>query len=119
MRKKARQVLGHQATNDVQTVLDRADISTGTAFVSFLRFLAIFLPVAQNIFLGLLLSKLGTIPGINPKTILDGGATDIKNLATGDNLERLISDYSDSIVSVFYTVVATSGLTIFGGLLVE
>ncbi|OBT73496.1 hypothetical protein VF21_07242 [Pseudogymnoascus sp. 05NY08] len=110
-----------QPMNVVQTVLDRTDIATGTAVVTFMRFLgpAIFLPVAQNIFLGRLISKLANIPGISAKTVLDGGATDIKNLATGDNLQRLISDYNDSIVSVFYIVVATSSVTIFGSVLVE
>ncbi|KFY44979.1 hypothetical protein V494_01232 [Pseudogymnoascus sp. VKM F-4513 (FW-928)] len=110
-----------QPLNVVQTVLGRADISTGTAIVTFVRFLgpAIFLPVAQNIFLSQLISKLGNIPGINSKAVLDGGATDIKNLATGDNLDRLVSDYNDSIISVFYIVVATSGITIFGSVLVE
>ncbi|OBT92883.1 hypothetical protein VE01_08932 [Pseudogymnoascus verrucosus] len=103
------------------TVLDRSDIATGTAVVTFMRFLgpAIFLPVAQNIFLSRLISKLANIPGISAKTVLDGGATDIKSLATGDNLERLISDYNDSIVSVFYIVVATCSVTIFGSVLVE
>lgn len=110
-----------QPMNVVQTVLDRSDIATGTAIVTFVRFLgpAIFLPVAQNIFLAQLISKLANIPGISPKTVLDGGATDIKNLATGDNLDKLISDYNDSIVSVFYIVVATCGVTIFGSVFVE
>ena len=110
-----------QPMNVVQTVLDRSDIATGTAIVTFVRFLgpAIFLPVAQNVFLSQLISKLANIPGISPKTVLDGGATDIKNLATGGDLERLISDYNDSIVSVFYIVVATCGVTIFGSVLVE
>ncbi|OBT43716.1 hypothetical protein VE00_05576 [Pseudogymnoascus sp. WSF 3629] len=110
-----------QPMNVVQTVLDRSDIATGTAVVTFVRFLgpAIFLPVAQNIFLSRLISKLANIPGISAKTVLGGGATDIKNLATGDNLGRLISDYNDSIVSVFYIVVATSSVTIFGSVLVE
>ncbi|KFY66073.1 hypothetical protein V496_02215 [Pseudogymnoascus sp. VKM F-4515 (FW-2607)] len=110
-----------QPMNVVQTVLDRSDIATGTAIVTFVRFLgpAIFLPVAQNIFLAQLISKLANIPGISPKTVLDGGATDIKNLATGDNLDNLISDYNDSIVSVFYIVVATCGVTIFGSVFVE
>ncbi|KFZ04713.1 hypothetical protein V501_09050 [Pseudogymnoascus sp. VKM F-4519 (FW-2642)] len=110
-----------QPMNVVQTVLDRSDIATGTAVVTFMRFLgpAIFLPVAQNIFLSRLISKLANIPGISAKTVLDGGATDIKSLATGDNLQRLISDYNDSIVSVFYIVVATCSVTIFGSVLVE
>ncbi|KFX96550.1 hypothetical protein V490_03303 [Pseudogymnoascus sp. VKM F-3557] len=110
-----------QPLNVVQTVLDRSDIATGSAVVMFVRFLgpAIFLPVGQNIFLDQLISKLASIPGINAKAVLDGGATDIKNLATGDNLDRLILDYNDSIVHVFYVVIATCGATIFGSVLVE
>lgn len=110
-----------QPLNVVQTVLGRSDIATGSALVMFVRFLgpAIFLPVAQNIFINQLISKLTNIPGISPKAVMDAGATDIKNLATGDDLDRLISDYNDSIVRVFYIVVATCGATIFGSVLVE
>jgi hypothetical protein len=110
-----------QPLNVAQTVLGRSDIATGSAVVMFMRFLgpAIFLPVAQNVFISQLISKLDSIPGINPQKILDGGATDLRNLATGDNLVKLISDYNDSIIGVFYIVVATCAVTIFGSLLVE
>ena len=105
----------------VQTVLDRADIATGSAFIMFVRFLggAIFLPIAQNILLSGLISKLTNLPGINPGTVINAGATELRGLASGADLDVLVSDYNAAVVDVFYMVVATSALTIFGTVFVE
>lgn len=110
-----------QPMNVVQTVLDRSDIATGGAVVLFTRFLgsSIFLPVAQNVFLKRLLEKLTNLPDINPHAVIDGGATELRHLATGDDLNTLLSDYNTAILDVFYLNVATSCLTVFGSLLVE
>jgi hypothetical protein len=105
----------------VQTVLSRSDISTGSALVMFTRFLgsAIFLPVAQNIFINGLVTKLINLPGISPSAITDGGATELRNLASGSDLDTLLSDYNTAIVHVFYMVAATSAVTMFGSVFVE
>jgi predicted MFS family arabinose efflux permease len=110
-----------QPLNVVQTVLSRSDIATGSAFVMFLRFLgsAIFLPVAQNIFINNLVSKLTNLPGISPSAITGGGATELRNLTSGSDLNTLLSDYNTAIVHVFYMVAATSAVTMFGSVLVE
>ncbi|KAI2465810.1 major facilitator superfamily domain-containing protein [Annulohypoxylon bovei var. microspora] len=110
-----------QPLNVVQTVLDRPDIATGSALVMFTRFLgsAIFLPVAQNIFLNSLVSKLSNLPGISPAAVTGGGATELRNLASGDDLATLLSDYNAALVDVFYMMVATAGLTMFGSVFVE
>lgn len=110
-----------QPMNVIQTILDRSDIATGAAIVMFVRFLgsAIFLPVAENIFLGRLISKLNNLPGINPQTVTDGGATQLRHLASGDDLNTLLSDYNTAIVDVIYIVAATATVALFGSLLVE
>lgn len=110
-----------QPINVIQTVLDRSDIATGSAVMIFMRFLgsAMFLPVAENVFLNQLVSKLTNIPDISPQAVLDGGATEIRQLANGDKLDTLLFDYNIAIVDVFYVVVATCALTIIGSLLVE
>jgi predicted MFS family arabinose efflux permease len=110
-----------QPLNVVQTVLERSDISTGSAIVMFTRFLgsAIFLPVAENIFINRLISRLTNLPGINPHAVLNGGATELRNLATGDDLNTLLSDYNGAIIDVLYMVVATCSITIFGSIFVE
>jgi predicted MFS family arabinose efflux permease len=110
-----------QPLNVVQTVLDRSDIATGSALIMFMRFLgsAVFLPVAQNIFINGLVSKLTNLPGISPSAVTGSGATDLRNLVSADDLKTLLSDYNDAIVNVFYMVVATCAVTIFGSVLVE
>lgn len=110
-----------QPLNVVQTVLERPDIATGSALIMFTRFLgsAVFLPVAQNIFLNNLVPKLSVLPGISPSAVLNGGATQLRNLASGDDLTALLSDYNAAIVDVFYMVIATCAVTIFGSVFVE
>lgn len=104
-----------------QTVLDRKDIATGSALIMFMRFLgpAIFLSVAQNIFVNGLVSKLTNLPGIDVSAVTQGGATNLRNLVTGDDLTTLLSDYNTAIVHVFYLVAATCSITIIGSVLVE
>ncbi|KAI1658936.1 major facilitator superfamily protein [Daldinia decipiens] len=110
-----------QPMNIVQTVLERPDIATGTAIMMFSRFLgsAIFLPVAENVFLNSLISKLSNVPSINPSSVTGGGATELRNMVSGVELETLLSDYNAAIIDVFYMVIATCGITIFGSVLVE
>ena len=110
-----------QPLNVAQTVLKRADIATGAAVVMFVRFLgsAIFLPVAQSVFLNGLVSKLDNLPGVNPGAVTSGGATELRNLVSGDDLRTLLSDYNDALMDVFYVVVATCAVTIFGSVFVE
>ncbi|KAI1406851.1 putative efflux pump antibiotic resistance protein [Hypoxylon sp. FL1857] len=105
----------------VQTVLDKPDIAVGSSLVMFTRFIgsAIFLPVAQNVFLNGLVSKLKNLPGIDTSAVTSGGATELRQLASGDDLATLISDYNDALVDVFYMMIATSAITIFGSVLVE
>ncbi|KAI1778401.1 major facilitator superfamily domain-containing protein [Hypoxylon cercidicola] len=107
--------------NVVQTVLDGADIATGSALIMFMRFLgsAIFLSVAQTVFLGGLVSNVANLPNIDPSAIANGGATELRNMVSGDDLETLLSDYNGAIIDVFYLVVATFAVTIFGTVFVE
>ncbi|KAI0137072.1 major facilitator superfamily domain-containing protein [Xylariales sp. AK1849] len=110
-----------QPLNVVQTVLERSDIATGSAVIGFARFLgsAIFLPVAQNIFLNSLVSNLTNLPTISPSAVTGGGATELRNLASGDNLRTLLSDYNAALILVFYMVAATCAITLFGSIFVE
>ncbi|KIW92327.1 uncharacterized protein Z519_07311 [Cladophialophora bantiana CBS 173.52] len=110
-----------QGLNVVQTILERSDIATGSALIMFARFLgsAIFVPVAENIFLNGLVSKLTNLPGISPSAVTQGGATDLRNLASGDDLKTLLADYNHAIVHVFYLIAATCAVTIFGSVFVE
>ncbi|KAJ9635643.1 hypothetical protein H2204_005817 [Knufia peltigerae] len=104
-----------------QTVLAKSDVSTGSALMLFTRFLgsAVFVSVAENIFLNSLVSKLINLPSITPLAVTESGATNLRNLVSGAELEDLIHDYNAAIVNEFYMIVATCSLTIFGSALVE
>lgn len=110
-----------QHMNVVQTVLERSDIAVGTAIVMFIRFLgsSIFIPVAQNVFLKELVSKLAALPGIDAEKIIKGGATELRSYVSGDELDLLLTNYNAAIIKVFYIVVATSAITIFASVFVE
>jgi hypothetical protein len=110
-----------QHLNVVQTVLERSDIATGSALVTFVRFLgsAVSLPIAQTIFLNSLVSKLTNLPGISPAAITGYGATELRSLVSGNDLKTLLLDYNAAIVNVFYMVIATSSVTIFSSVFVE
>lgn len=104
-----------------QTVLDRSDIATGSAVIMFTRFLgsAVFLPVGQNIFLNGLVSRLSNLPGIDPHLVANTGATNLRKLATGDDLKILLSDYNTALIHVFYLITACCAVTIFGAVTIE
>jgi len=110
-----------QPLNVVQTVLDRSDVATGTAVILFVRFLgsAIFLPIGQTIFLNTLVSKLSNLSGINTNAITNAGATELRDLATGGDLTKLLSDYNAAIINVFYLTTAAAAVTIIGSVFVE
>lgn len=110
-----------QHLNVVQTVLERSDIAVGSALVMFMRFLgpAVFIPIAQNIFLQDLISSLTALPGLDTEKILKGGATELRSLVYGHELDQLLTLYNASIVKVFYLVVGTCAVTIFASVCVE
>ncbi|TPX08821.1 uncharacterized protein E0L32_009761 [Thyridium curvatum] len=104
-----------------QTILDRSDIATGTSIVTFTRFVgsAVFLPVAQNVFINGLVNRLSNLPGIDPQAVIKGGATELRSLVGSDDLAVMLSDYNAAVIDAFYIAVATSAVTIFGSVFVE
>jgi predicted MFS family arabinose efflux permease len=111
-----------QPLNVVQTILDRPDIATGSALVMFLRFLgsSIFLPVAQNVFISGLSSRVShNIPNVDPSEVANAGATDLTSLVPANYLKTLLSDYNDAIMVIFYMMAGMSAVTVFGSVFVE
>lgn len=115
-------VASQQPMNVIQTMLNKSDVSTGIAANMFARFLgpAVFLPVAQNIFLNNLVSRLETnLPGISASAVTNAGATELKNLASGDDLQVLITQYSDALMGAFYLATGVFAATVLGSILIE
>ena len=100
----------------VQAVLERRDVAQGSSFVIFVRFMgsSIFIPVAQTVFINSLVGKASNVQGIDPHTIANTGATNLINLADGENLRRLLEDYNGALVNVFYLLTGVCCASVLG-----
>jgi MFS family permease len=104
-----------------QTVLGRSDIASGTAVMMFMRLMGstIFVPVAQNLYLNGLVSRLTDLPNIDANAVVNGGATNIRHLANGADLKTLIADYNGAVVDTFYLTVSVLCVIVLGAVCVE
>lgn len=104
-----------------QAVLPRADISIGTALMFFAQQLggAIFVSVAQNIFINDLVKNLGSIPGLDPGIIAKAGATDLRSLVPLQYLTVVLAGYNKAITKTFVLSIALGATSILGALCIE
>lgn len=106
----------------VQTVLELADVPTGTAAVVFSQTLggSLFLLAAQNVFQNKLLEYLQQqVPNLNPLIVLAAGATELKNIISATELPGVLIAYNDAITVTLYIPTAMAALSIFGALVME
>jgi hypothetical protein len=92
-----------------QTVLDIKDISAGMALMTLSQDLgeAVFISVAQAIFLNRLASTLRTtVPALNPQDVLHLGATDLSGKVPSQDVEGVALAYNVGVRSTFYLAVA-------------
>ncbi|KAF1921865.1 major facilitator superfamily domain-containing protein [Ampelomyces quisqualis] len=83
----------------VQIVLAKPDIPTGTAFLSLCQTLggAVFTTVGQNLYIKKFSSGLQSIGGLDPKQILEGGATDLADSVPSAIRNSVIEAYNHSL----------------------
>ncbi|KAJ7250375.1 DHA14-like major facilitator [Mycena rebaudengoi] len=106
----------------VQTVLNLEDIPTGTSLVMFMQTLggALFVSVGQNIFSNKLASGLvAQVPNLDPRIILNAGATNLRAAVDPQYLPAVISVYNQALVSSYYVSIAMACLSLIGALAVE
>ncbi|KAK2606279.1 hypothetical protein QQS21_003327 [Conoideocrella luteorostrata] len=110
-----------QPLNVVQTILGRSDISTGSAVVTFARFLgsAIFLPISQSVFLHGLIANLTNMPAIQLGAVTNGGVTELRTIVSEAELPILIEGYNAALVNVFRVVLGTCVATTLGTVWIE
>ncbi|VUC31555.1 unnamed protein product [Clonostachys rosea] len=115
-----------QPVTACQTVLKGRDIPLGTSAVLLSQTLggATFLAVGQNVFQSRLVEQLSQkVPNIDPKTVLDHGASGLKAAVTAQYGEAtalaILTAYNDAIQRCFLICLILSCLTIFGGLTME
>lgn len=81
---------------------------------------AVIVSVAQNVFSNELLKKVtAAVPSINPASILNAGATDLKNVVAKGDLAAVILAYNDALTTTFYVAVAMASLSILGSSLIR
>lgn len=107
-----------------QAVLPLPDVPIGTAVVIFSQMLggSLFVSVAQNVFTNKLVEGLETVKnlGIDPKSVISTGATDIAKLITNlDILDEVKVVYNDAIVWTFRVALIMICLRVFGALFME
>ncbi|PHH50104.1 Efflux pump roqT [Ceratocystis fimbriata CBS 114723] len=105
-----------------QSVLDMADVATGTAIMVFLQTLggSVFVAVAQSVFAQALTKKLEqAVPGVDAEMILKVGATAVKDLGTEGDVRLITVAYSEALREVFLVCAVTAGVSTIGSLAAE
>ncbi|KAG6368420.1 hypothetical protein INS49_002627 [Diaporthe citri] len=71
------------------------------------------LGTGQSVFSNLLLNKLPALaPGVDPLTVINTGATDIRNVFPADAVPGIIQAYLDAMRAVFAVVIAYAGVAV-------
>ncbi len=98
-----------------QAVLKLQDVPIASSVLILMQNLggSIFLAIANTIFLNRLISGLGQLPGFDPRTILNTGATEL------DFSPAVTTTYNHALRGAFYVPLAMAALSLFGSLALE
>ncbi|KAK8150459.1 hypothetical protein G3M48_001932 [Beauveria asiatica] len=105
-----------------QHVLSEPDVPFGVALINMMQMLggAIFVAVAQNIFLNHLAEGVGNaLPGYDTSGVLKGGLTDFKNLFTESQIPKVIPVYAQVLDRVFWIAAGLCAATLIGAVGVQ
>ncbi|KAM0718968.1 hypothetical protein Q7P37_006040 [Cladosporium fusiforme] len=112
--------LGMQQANlAAQTVLKRPDVPTGLALTVFAQTMggAIFISVGQNVLTSNLVKGITQlVPDIDPASIVNTGATDLRHLVPADLLPAVLEVYNDALRQVFLIGTGMAAVSILGAL---
>jgi EmrB/QacA subfamily drug resistance transporter len=99
----------------VQVVLPKQDVPTGTAILSLCQTLggAVFTTVGQNLYIDKFSSSLQQIGGLDPKHILQAGATDLTNAVPLGLRLRVLEDYNNALTKgTFFAALIVACLAV-------
>lgn len=101
-----------------QVTLPRDDLFLGTSINFFAQQLRgrIFVQVAQKVLVNTLVPALTKIPGIDPQTILDMGATNIQSSVAPEHLDALQVAYSNALKKSTMIETVLAAITVVSGL---
>lgn len=80
---------------------------------------AIFVSVGQNVLNNQLLQRLAGIPGFTPALISSGGATSLIDSFSGENREKVLLAYNESLRTVFRVGLVLAALSVIGAAAME
>ncbi|RKK75152.1 Efflux pump roqT [Fusarium oxysporum] len=98
----------------VQTALAEHDIPVGTAILMLSQTLggSVFVQVGQNIFTNQLAVELWGVAGVDPKTVLSIGATELRERVPANILHSVLVAYSKALTNTWYVSVAMAVLAL-------
>lgn len=104
-----------------QAALPSSDVAIGTAIINFSQQFggALFVSIGENLFLNHLASGLEEIPGLNVTTIVNTGATELRNLVPAQYLPQVLSTYNQALMKTMTVAAAMSALSVFGAATIE
>lgn len=106
-----------------QTVLALVDIPIGTAIMVFIQLLggAMFVTIAQNVFTNDLVSGILAIgiPNLNPKIIVQSGATRLRDGIPIGFLPKVLVAYNAALVKTYQVALCLACLSLLGAVGME
>ncbi|KAF7318152.1 Major facilitator superfamily transporter [Mycena chlorophos] len=107
-----------------QTVLETADVPTGTSLLVFLQTLggALFVSVGETIFSDTLVRGLiRAVPTVDPHMVLNTGATSLRSSPSvnPDDIDAVLRVYNSALAATFHLAIVLVGLSLFGALGME
>lgn len=105
----------------VQTVLPGPDIPIGIAILMFSQTLGgtLFVQVAQNVFTNQLIKHLADVPQIDPRVVLAGGATELRNRLPAQFLQPVLVAYNRAVTETWYVSVSLAALSLLPAVFIE
>lgn len=108
----------------VQTVFEGADMAIATSVIVFIQAIAgtILLAAAQTTLQSKILSEVSQIPGVDPRDIVDVGASDLYTAVKAKyptKLNSILDAYNTALRQVFLISVVLMCLTVIGAAAME
>lgn len=114
----------HQIHFAIQSSFRRSrDSDTVTAIMIFAQILGATVAVgmAQSVFENEIFNgiRAAGLEGVSVRSMLQTGATDIKNVLSGDSLQTVVRSYTHAIDRAFYVSVGLAAVSVIGALAME
>ncbi|KAM0344323.1 hypothetical protein ACHAPU_007681 [Fusarium lateritium] len=92
----------------VQATLPKEDVPIGISITFFSQQIggSIFVSVGQSVLNGRLMERLAGIPGLNPQSVVDIGATDLDKVVPSEYMPKVTNAYNYAITRIFFVSLA-------------